>query len=119
MKVKNRNNRMNVKKMRLGVLFGEDEVREFAARHSVAETAEHFGVTFSAAYYYLHARGIPYVRYKRTGREYNGERDQMIAYLAQKYTDASIGRTFGISRERVRQICEREAKEYAKKQDSD
>ena len=43
----------------------------------------------------------------------------MIAYLAQKYTDASIGRTFGISRERVRQICEREAKEYAKKQESD
>ena len=38
------------------------------------------------------------------------ERNEMIAYLAKKFTYESIGKVFGVTRERVRQIKERSKK---------
>ena len=36
----------------------------------------------------------------------NAERDEMVSYLAEKFTYESIGKVFGLTRERVRQIYE-------------
>lgn len=46
----------------------------------------------------------------RRPRRKNAERDEMISFLAEKYSLTSIAAAFNMSRERVRQIVEREEK---------
>lgn len=52
---------------------------------------------------------IDFRRFRRPKRQ-NAERDEMILFLAGKYSLTSIAAAFNVSRERVRQIVEREEK---------
>lgn len=77
-----------------------------------AECAVELGITVGSVYRWMKMQGIPTdpAWRKRRGRE-AGERDAMVAWLAERFSDASIARLLGVSRELIRQIVERQKKE--------
>ena len=84
-----------------------EELREYAKTHTLQECADKFLYNYGSMANKFRKHNIKAVRkFKPKGK--NVERDTMIAYLADKFTYESIGKIFGMTRERVRQIYERE-----------
>jgi len=88
-----------------------NEVAEYGKTHTVGETSAHFNVCYSTVIHYKHKYGLSFIRRKGVAVKVNsqkikrtGEAQDMIRTLCSTYTDASIGRVFGYSRERIRQI---------------
>ena len=85
-------------------------LEDYARHHTISEAAEQYNCPKSRIYQYARRHNIEFVRepkkygveravYKRTG-----EVRDMIVTLCDYYSYASIGRVFGYSRERIRQI---------------
>lgn len=70
-----------------------------------AECAKALGASLPSVYKQMKELGIPTnpAWRKRRGKE-QGERDAMVMWLSERFSDASIARLIGVSRERVRQI---------------
>lgn len=90
-----------------------EQLKEYGKTHTIRECAEHFNVSYSLINSYKQRFG--FVTKRRTGNimyysPYNikrtGEAQDMILTLCDTYNFAAIGRVFGYSRERVRQIYE-------------
>ena len=88
-----------------------DEVAEYGKTHTIKECAVHFNVAESTIVHYKRKYGLSFVH--RNGKvckvnphkiKRTGEAQDMIRTLCSTYTDASIGRVFGYSKERIRQI---------------
>ena len=78
---------------------------EMLKEKSPADCAKELGASLPAVYKKMRELGIganPAWR-KRRGKV-RGERDEMVKWLSERFSDASIARLLGISRERVRQI---------------
>lgn len=85
---------------------------DFAANHTPREIADHFNLNLGSVHSTMYSMQIPHLiakpkntyevshRLKRTG-----EAHDMIKTLAQTYNYAAIGRVFGYTKERIRQIC--------------
>ena len=71
---------------------------------TVAEIARKFKCPRQSIYDYLKSHNIPYKHIYISGRK-NGERDEMIRYLAQKYSYSAIGRALGYSVWTIHEIC--------------
>lgn len=94
----------SVKKILKGHLF--DEVVEYAANHTVPEIAEYFNCDEHNCSSILSKYKVPYIKRKRGRPDTTKvDRNEMIQFLHQKYTCAAIGAVFGLTKERVRQIC--------------
>lgn len=99
-------------KDRLYIELNDDEVREYAETHSINEMAIHFGVTYTTLRRYCLIKNIPLLKMRnKNGQERvvekrNGEVHEMIKVLGDHFSYASIGRVFGYSKERIRQICQ-------------
>lgn len=99
--MKNRSYKCIVKEQELEL------IREYAKTHTLQECADKFLYKYGSMANKFRKHNIKAVRkFKPRGK--NVERDTMIAYLADKFTYESIGKIFGMTRERVRQIYERE-----------
>lgn len=94
------------------IKISESEWVEYAKNHCVTECRVHFKLTYPAV---LYIEGLYSFRAMRNKggikTEINpkikrtGEVQEMIKFLSQEFTYASIGRVFGYSKERIRQIC--------------
>lgn len=94
------------------IKISESEWIEYAKTHCVSECRVHFKLTYLAILYIEDLYGFRAMRNKgSTKTEINpkikrtGEAQEMIKFLSQEFTCASIARVFGYSKERIRQIC--------------
>lgn len=88
---------------------------EYAKEHSLCEIARYFNIAYASVILYCRKNNIEYltrkpkVGYKDNGRKHSIKRSglaqDMIRELSKTFTDASIARVFGYSKERIRQIC--------------
>ena len=87
---------------------------EYAKEHSLCEIARYFNIAYSSAGLYCRKNNIKYltvkpkVGYKDNGHKHrikrSGLAQDMIRELSKTFTNASIARVFGYSKERIRQI---------------
>ena len=89
-----------------------DEMKDFLKEHTVKETACKFHVGYNWLLMKIRNMNLSYKRHnckevklsahscKRTG-----EAQDMIRYLSKAFTNTSIARVFGYTKERIRQIC--------------
>lgn len=89
-----------------------EEMKAFLREHTIKETAAKFGVTYCWLSMQIRNYDLPYKRQKATTVKLSsgsckrcGEAHEMIRELSKTFTNASIARVFGYSKERVRQIC--------------
>ena len=122
-----------VRASELGLQFKKKEPRffrdnpdiiEYAATHTADEIAERYSMKHNAVYTMLNAYGIKYMRKNtskgvaRAVQHRTGEAHDMIVTLCDFYSQASIARVFGYSKERVRQLYN-EAKAKEKMNDTE
>lgn len=95
-------------------------IKEYAATHTAEEIAKHYNMKLYNVYTMLNSYGFKYKRkptsksVARAVKHRTGEAQDMIVTLCDFYSQASIARVFGYSKERVRQIYnEAKAKERA------
>lgn len=88
-----------------------DALSEYGKNHTVRQCAEHFGVSDSTISWYRVKYGIEIIynrgRAKKDSQcviRRSGLAQDMIKTLCATYTDASIARVFGYSKERIRQL---------------
>lgn len=93
-------------------------IKEYAVTHTAKEVAEHYGMRLTTVYTMFNSYGIKYKRQTtskgvaRAVQHRTGEAQDMIITLCDFYSQASVARVFGYSKERVRQIYnEAKAKE--------
>ena len=80
-------------------------LKEYAKTHTASECAKKFSCAYATIRNMCKQNNISTIRdSKKPG--INAERDEMISFLAEKFTYESIGKVFGLTRERVRQIYE-------------
>lgn len=80
-------------------------LRSYAKTHTTKECAEKFACGSATIRNICKQNNISTIKAsKKPG--VNAERDEMVSYLAEKFTYESIGKVFGLTRERVRQIYE-------------
>ena len=86
--------------------YSFEEIAEYAVNHTTIEIAEHFNTSESNCSSFLLRYKLPYIKRKRGRPDTTKvDRNEMIQFLHQKYTCAAIGAVFGLTKERVRQIC--------------
>ncbi len=93
----------------LGKKIKIEQIKEYAKTHTKRELAERFSYTYQNIHRLCKKYNIEVVmqqEFKKRGAK--AERNTMIAYLADKFTYESIGKVFGVTKERIRQIYERE-----------
>lgn len=88
--------------------ISKNEIAEFAFNHTIQEVADHFGIAYTVIIGYMWRNKIPYISTNRRSKKERATVYEMINTLSQFYSLASIGEVFGYSRERVRQIVNRE-----------
>lgn len=87
---------------------------EYSKDHVILECMDHFNIKRGEVYrleskykvYALRHNGSTVKTIEDRQIKRTGEMQDMIRYLSNKYTYASIGRVFGYTKERVRQICQ-------------
>lgn len=94
-----------------------EQLRKYAKEHKADECARYFNVPTGLVYRYCNRFKIPYLKEKprvytdkKCSCKRTGEARDMIVYLSEKFTNAAIGRVFGYSKERIRQILIEEEK---------
>lgn len=81
----------------------EDEIKKLAKEKTSVEIAKELNAPLKEVRCYLNYHGITAKRYYHE-KGIKAERNEMILYLSQRFTYESIGKAFGISRQRVEQI---------------
>lgn len=92
----------------------EQEFKEYAATHNVTAVGKHFHISWTKAKRLYDLYNIPVRSNRELGKikytevnsriERSADRDEMIRYLAKEFTQASIARVFGYSKQRIQQI---------------
>ena len=91
--------------------FVTEEMKSFLKGHTIKEAAYKFHVGYNWLSVKVREMNLPCKRYRSEVKfsthscKHTGEAHDMIKYLSKSFTDASIARVFGYSRERIRQIC--------------
>lgn len=95
-----------------------EKLREYAKTHTLIECSKFFNVQYNLITCYVRNYSIVCLRNKIKGSnckngscKRTGEARDMIVFLSQRFTISSIARTFGYSKERIRQILLEEVKE--------
>ena len=96
-----------IKPPRQPLPLDDKEAIEYAKGHTRMELAEHYGVTYNTACSFVINNGITPVP-ESPWRRAVMDRDEMIKYLADKFTLDAIGKVFGLTRQRVSQIANKE-----------
>ena len=89
-----------------------EEIREYAAEHTMKETVVHFGSSSLMGFLYRH--NIPckkkvypeYHRGNRRPKKCTGTDFEMMYVLSRWFNLACIADVFGVSKEWVRQVCD-------------
>lgn len=105
--VKSFNNRMKD-------IITKDVWEDYAKNHTIPECLSHFKICRTSLYtlekeykvYALRRNGSTAKSIEDRQIKRTGEMQDMIRFLSNKFTYASIGRVFGYTKERVRQICQ-------------
>lgn len=92
----------------------EEEFKEYASNHNIMSVCKHFKVSWIKVKRLYDLYKIPIRTKRQLGlikyEEVNApvtrsaDRDEMIRYLAKEFTQASIARVFGYSKQRIQQI---------------
>ena len=85
----------------------ENAVRAFAVEHNTKQIAAHFNVTCKTVRRFMQKHGIEERRWSKTGKQH-GKEKEMVVYLSQKYSDASIARLLKVSRQNIGQLLHKE-----------
>ena len=96
------------------IFVPDDGFIRFSSTHTITATAKEYNISYGLALSVIKRNNIAFVKCKKP-KEYvfsanaspikrTGEAQDMIRELSKTFTDASIARVFGYSRERIRQI---------------
>jgi len=88
-----------------------EQLKEYGKNHTITECSRHFNISpntissYKKRFKFETKRHCGDTSYNNTCKiKHTGEAQDMIRTLCETYTDAAIGRVFGYSRERIRQI---------------
>lgn len=82
---------------------------EFCKDKTIKEIAEHYNVSVASARAGLEKRGV-FFKKGHTRNQRLIDREQMIRFLAKEFSYQSIALQFGVSRQRIEQIVNKEKK---------